>query len=74
MGNFRALGGLATVINERQPPFVCIDHHVGPVKLPAGPCLIAPEATATAELVFDLANVAGWPLTPESAQALYVDC
>jgi len=72
IGDISRLGGLATVINERQPPFVCIDHHVGPVKLPAGPCLIAPEATATAELVFDLANVAGWPLTPESAQALYV--
>src|SRR6267378_2223766 len=62
IGDISRLGGLATVINERQPPFVCIDHHVGPLKLPAGPCLIAPEATATAELVFDLANVAGWPL------------
>src|SRR2546423_9930774 len=72
IGDISRLGGLATVINERQPPFVCIDHHVGPVKLPPGPCLIAPEATATAELVFDLANVAGWPLTPEVAQALYV--
>jgi len=62
------------VINKRKPPppLVCIDHHVGPVKLPPGPCLIAPEATATAELVFDLASVAGWPLTPEVAQALYV--
>jgi len=72
IGDISRLGGLATVINERQPPFVCIDHHVGPVKLPPGPCLIAPEATATAELVFDLANVVGWPLTPEVAQALYV--
>jgi len=72
IGDISRLGGLAKVINERQPPFVCIDHHVGPVKLPPGPCLIAPEATATAELVFDLANVAGWPLTPEVAQALYV--
>ena len=72
IGDLTRLGNLAAVINKRQPPFVCIDHHVGPVKLPAGPCLIAPEATATAELVFDLANVAGWPLTPESAQALYV--
>jgi bifunctional oligoribonuclease and PAP phosphatase NrnA len=71
IGDISRLGGLATVINQRQP-FVCIDHHVGPVNLPAGPCLIAPEATATAELVFDLATVAGWPLTPESAQALYV--
>jgi phosphoesterase RecJ-like protein len=72
IGDITRLGNLATVINKRQPPFVCIDHHVGPVKLPSGPCLIAPEATATAELVFDLASVAGWPLTPESAQALYV--
>ena len=72
IGDISRLGGLAAVINERQPPFVCIDHHVGPVRLPPGPCLIAPEATATAELVFDLANVVGWPLTAESAQALYV--
>jgi phosphoesterase RecJ-like protein len=72
IGDITRLGELATVINRRQPPFVCIDHHVGPVKLPPGPCLIAPDATATAELIFDLASVAGWPLTPESAQALYV--
>jgi phosphoesterase RecJ-like protein len=72
IGDISRLGNLAHVINRRQPPFVCIDHHVGPVKLPSGPCLIAPEATATAELVFDLATVAGWTLTPEVAQALYV--
>jgi phosphoesterase RecJ-like protein len=72
IGDISRLGDLATVIRRHSPPFVCIDHHVGPVKLPAGPGLIAPEATATAELVFDLANVAGWPLTPESACALYV--
>lgn len=72
IGDLSRLGNLAAVINKRQPEFVCIDHHVGPFKLPPGPCLIAPEATATAELVFDLANVAGWPLTPECAQALYV--
>src|SRR5712691_8976016 len=72
IGDISRLGNLATVINARQPPLVCIDHHVGPVKLPPGPCLIAPDATATAELVFDLASIAGWPLTPEVAQALYV--
>jgi phosphoesterase RecJ-like protein len=72
IGDLTRLGELATVIRKREPAFVCIDHHVGPVKLPAGPCLIAPDATATAELIFDLASVAGWPLTPESAQALYV--
>ncbi len=72
IGDISRLGSLATVINARQLPLVCIDHHVGPIKLPAGPCLIAPDATATAELVFDLASIAGWPLTPEVAQALYV--
>ena len=72
IGDLSRLGNLANVISKRQLTLVCIDHHVGPVKLPAGPCLIAPEATATAELVFDLASVADWPLTPEVAQALYV--
>ncbi|MEX2157564.1 MAG: DHH family phosphoesterase [Gemmatimonadales bacterium] len=72
VGDLSRLGALATAVRERAAPFVCIDHHVGPARLPAGPCLIAPEATATAELVYDLASAAGWPLTPESAQALYV--
>lgn len=72
IGDLSRLGNLASVISKRRPRLVCIDHHVGPVKMPEGPCLIAPEATATAELIFDLACVAGWPLTPESAQALYV--
>src|SRR6267142_6746838 len=26
------LGNLAALIHKRQPPFVCIDHHVGPIK------------------------------------------
>ena len=72
IGDITRLGELATVIRKHEPGFVCIDHHVGSPKLPPGPCLIAPEATATAELIFDLASVAGWPLTPEVAQALYV--
>lgn len=74
IGDISRLGNLASIINKRRPTplFVCIDHHVGPIKLPDGPYLIAPEATATAELVFDLASVVGWPLTPEVAQALYV--
>ena len=72
IGDLSRLGNLATVISKRQPSFVCIDHHVGAVKIPAGPRLIAPDATATAELIFDLATVAVWPLTPAVAQALYV--
>ncbi len=72
IGDLSRLGNLAAVISKRQPPFVCIDHHVSPVKLPPGPSLIAPDATATAELVFDLATVAEWQVTPEVARALYV--
>src|SRR2546422_833801 len=50
----------------------CIDHHVSPGSLPAGPRLVAPEASATAELVFDLAGALGWELTRDAARALYV--
>jgi len=72
VGDIARLGELAAPVRRREAPLVCIDHHVGPVKLPPGPCLIAPEATATAELVFDLANANGWHLSPETACALYV--
>jgi len=47
-------------------------HHISPGALPAGPRLIAPEATATAELVFDLATALEWEITRDVAQALYV--
>src|SRR5439155_1231350 len=40
--------------------------------LPGGPRLVAPEAAATAELVFDFASALQWPLCPEAARALYV--
>jgi len=33
---------------------------------------VAPEAAATAELVFDFASTLQWPLSPEAARALYV--
>ena len=66
------IGDLAGAVRDRQVPVVCIDHHVSPGTLPAGPRLVAPEATATAELVFDLASALGWPLNRESARALYV--
>src|SRR5258705_11045271 len=72
IGDLSRLGNLGAGINKRQTRLVCSDHHVVPVRLPPGPCLIAPDATATAELIFDLASVAGWPLTPEVAEALYV--
>jgi phosphoesterase RecJ-like protein len=66
------LGDLAGAVRDHGAPVACIDHHVSPGTLPPGPRLVAPDATATAELVFDLATTLGWPLGAEAARALYV--
>lgn len=65
------LGDLARAIAHSQA-VVCIDHHVSRGSMPPGPRLVAPEAGATAELVFDFAAAVDWPLSPEAARALYV--
>ena len=66
------LGDLAPAVKRHPGPVVCIDHHVSPGTLPDGPRLVAPDASATAELVFDLAVTLGWDLMPAAARALYV--
>jgi len=66
------IGDLAGAVRDRRVPVICIDHHVSPGTLPDGPRLVAPEATATAELVFDLATALEWELTVDVARALYV--
>ena len=66
------LGDLAQAIRERPVPVACIDHHVSPGALPPGPRLVAPEAAATAELVFDFATALGWVIDANIARALYV--
>src|SRR5438128_10744990 len=65
------LGDLARAIRQSHT-VACIDHHVSGGSLPSGPRLVAPEAAATAELVFDFASALEWPLSPEAARALYV--
>jgi phosphoesterase RecJ-like protein len=65
------LGDLARSIRHSHS-VACIDHHVSGGSLPSGPRLVAPEAAATAELVFDFASALEWPLSPEAARALYV--
>src|SRR5438094_6266291 len=65
------LGDLARAIAQSHA-VACIAHHVSGGTLPRGPRLVAPEAAATAELVFDLASALQWPLCPEAARALYV--
>jgi phosphoesterase RecJ-like protein len=66
------LGDLGQAVTKAGVPTVCIDHHVSPGSLPPGPRLVAPEAAATAELVFDLASALGLPLGADAARALYV--
>jgi bifunctional oligoribonuclease and PAP phosphatase NrnA len=66
------LGHLAEAIRARGIPTACIDHHVSPGTLPDGPRLVDAAASATAELVYDLAVTVQWPVTTDVARALYV--
>jgi phosphoesterase RecJ-like protein len=66
------LGHLASHVGARGVPVACIDHHASDGTLPPGPRLVDAAAAATGELVYDLARVAGWNLTPAVARALYV--
>jgi phosphoesterase RecJ-like protein len=72
IGDLGRLGDLGRRVAARGVPVGCIDHHVSPGSLPPGPKLIDPVATATAELVYDLAVSLGWPIEPACARALYV--
>jgi phosphoesterase RecJ-like protein len=66
------LGHLAKVVEQASVPVICIDHHASDGTLPPGPRLVDPKASATGELLYDLARAARWPLAPPAAQALYV--
>ena len=49
------LGMLAEAVRERGVPVACIDHHVSQGVLPPGPRYVDPTASATGELVFEIA-------------------
>jgi phosphoesterase RecJ-like protein len=66
------LGHLGRVIGQVNVPVACIDHHTSEGALPDGPRLVDPAACATGELIYDLAQTAGWSITQEAARALYV--
>ncbi|HRP08484.1 MAG TPA: bifunctional oligoribonuclease/PAP phosphatase NrnA [Gemmatimonadales bacterium] len=66
------LGHLATAVEQRGVPVVCIDHHTGEVRLPPGPRIVDPGAAATGELIYLLAREMGWTVTREVARAIHV--
>jgi len=66
------LGMLTQTVLERGVPVACVDHHVSAGHLPDGPRYVDPGASATGELIFQLAQGNGWPLTQLAARALYV--
>ena len=66
------LGMLAESVRERGVPVACIDHHVSQGALPPGPRYVDPTASATGELVFEIAKANGWRLEQPAARGLYV--
>ena len=65
------LGHLTDSVRALSVPKLVIDHHVASDD-PAGPNgLSDTTACATAELVYDIAQVLGWEITPDVARALY---
>jgi phosphoesterase RecJ-like protein len=66
------LGMLSQTVLDRRVPVACVDHHISQGHLPDGPRYVDPNASATGELIFQLAAANGWPLTPLAARALYV--
>jgi phosphoesterase RecJ-like protein len=66
------LGMLSQTVAESGVPVACVDHHVSPGTLPPGPRYVDPTASATGELICEIALANRWPLTPAAARALYV--
>ena len=66
------LGMLGETVRSRGVPVICVDHHVSDGVLPPGPRYIDSEASATGELIYEIAVANDWPLTTPAARALYI--
>ncbi len=66
------LGMLSQTVLDRGVPVACVDHHVSQGHLPDGARYVDPGASATGQLIYQLAVANDWPLTPLAARALYV--
>jgi phosphoesterase RecJ-like protein len=72
IADLERLGMLAETVGELGVPIGCIDHHTSQGTLPDGPRYVDPSASATGELVFEIAMANGWPIDRAIARALYV--
>lgn len=71
ISDVKRLGNLTETVRALTIPKVVIDHHQ-PSDDPAGTLTVSDiEACATAELVYDLATLMGWEITPAVARSLY---
>jgi phosphoesterase RecJ-like protein len=71
ISDVKRLGVLTESVRALTVPKLVIDHHLDSDD-PAGTIVVSDTtACATAELVYDLAQVLGWEITPAIAQSLY---
>jgi phosphoesterase RecJ-like protein len=71
ISDVKRLGVLTETVRALTVPKLVIDHHQ-PSDDPVGPMILSDtSACATAELVYDLASVMGWEITPAIARSLY---
>ena len=71
ISDVKRLGNLADTVRALGVPKLVIDHHE-PSADPAGTLTLSDtSACATAELVYDVAAVLGWEITPAVARSLY---
>jgi len=71
ISDVKRLGNLTESVRALSIPKLVIDHHQ-PSSDPAGTLTVSDTAAcATAELVYDLAIVMGWEITPAVARSLY---
>jgi phosphoesterase RecJ-like protein len=71
ISDVKRLGNLTESVRALQVPKLVIDHHLDSDD-PAGPIVLSDTtACATAELVYDVAMVMGWEITPAVARSLY---
>jgi bifunctional oligoribonuclease and PAP phosphatase NrnA len=65
------LGAVEGIVRAHAPKTFCIDHH--PTRgTPWAGMILVEDACATAAMVYELVREAGWELTREAAEALYL--